>query len=188
MDQFLIQPCTPLRVEFYSPDEKWHLRNATSDLFQRPLSSIAQMLLFDLVPFFGFYSGCCPLVTPPPPLTPLPTCAAAQPGILQTTHARLSLPSRVEPLGRKFLQSERSTNHSPAKGTVARFRNKFVAAATKSSFQKNAAFFALFYFLKKRRQKNALFFRVSQELFVADATNLFQNLATVQKGGGEKDR
>jgi len=63
-----------------------------------------------------------------------------------------------------------------------------VAAATKSSFQKNAAFFAFFYFLKKRRQKNALFYRVSQELFVADATNSFQNLATVQKGGGEKDR
>ena len=100
------------RVEFYSPDEKWHLRNATSDLFQRPLSSIAQVLLFDLVAFFGLYSPSgvggwggrrsavigCPLVTPPPP----------SPGILQTTHARLSLPSRVEPLGRKFLQYERT--------------------------------------------------------------------------------
>ena len=47
------------RVGFYSPDEKWHLRNVTSDLFQWPLTGVAQVPLFDLVAFFEFYSGCC---------------------------------------------------------------------------------------------------------------------------------
>ena len=50
---------TGLRVGFYSPDEKWHLRNVTSDLFQWPLTGVAQVPLFDLVAFFEFYSGCC---------------------------------------------------------------------------------------------------------------------------------
>ena len=47
------------RVGFYSPDEKWHLRNVSSDLFQWPLTGVAQVPLFDLVAFFEFYSGCC---------------------------------------------------------------------------------------------------------------------------------
>ena len=42
-----------LRVGFYSPDEKWHLRNVSSDLFQRPLTGVAQVPLFDLVAFLG---------------------------------------------------------------------------------------------------------------------------------------
>ena len=44
-------------VGFYSPDEKWHLRNVTSDLFQWPLTGVAQVPLFDLVAFFGFYTN-----------------------------------------------------------------------------------------------------------------------------------
>ena len=44
------------RVGFYSPDEKWHLRNVTSDLFQWPLTGVAQVPLFDIVAFFGFYT------------------------------------------------------------------------------------------------------------------------------------
>ena len=47
------------RVGFYSPDKKWHLRNVTSDLFQWPLTGVAQVPLFDLVAFFRLYSGCC---------------------------------------------------------------------------------------------------------------------------------
>ena len=44
---------TGLRVGFYSPDEKWHLRNVTSDLFQWPLTGVAQVPLFNLVAFLG---------------------------------------------------------------------------------------------------------------------------------------
>ena len=35
------------------------MRNVTSDLFQWPLTGVAQVPLFNLVAFFGFYSGCC---------------------------------------------------------------------------------------------------------------------------------
>ena len=48
---------TAERVGFYSPDEKWHLRNVTSDLFQWPLTGVAQVPLFNLVAFFGFYTN-----------------------------------------------------------------------------------------------------------------------------------
>ena len=60
-EHFRLTPfvCGYNRVGFYSPDEKWHLRNVTSDLFQWPLTGVAQVPLFDLVAFFGLYSGCC---------------------------------------------------------------------------------------------------------------------------------
>ena len=45
-----------LRVGFYSPDKKWHLRNATSDLFQWSLTGVAQMLLFNRAAIYLFYS------------------------------------------------------------------------------------------------------------------------------------
>ena len=44
------------RVRFYSPDKKWHLRNATSDLFQWSLTGVAQMLLFNRAAIYLFYS------------------------------------------------------------------------------------------------------------------------------------
>ena len=44
------------RVGFYSPDKKWHLRNATSDLFQWSLTGVAQMLLFNRAAIYLFYS------------------------------------------------------------------------------------------------------------------------------------
>ena len=52
----LFPPLTVARVGFYSPDKKWHLRNATSDLFQWSLTGVAQMLLFNRAAIYLFYS------------------------------------------------------------------------------------------------------------------------------------
>ena len=69
----------------------WHLRNVTSDLFQWPLTGVAQVPLFDLVAFFEFYSGCC---------------EGGWGGVRSAVIALLRWPK------------EHSTNHSPAKRTL----------------------------------------------------------------------